>query len=163
MSHYLQQEVDFINRTKLIITQYETFQIEEKDKFEVTLYLNCLVGLLILPKQHWYNDLPQESISLLEWGIAPEHIYIIKDGEDKNVKNIATHIRNSISHYRFNAFENSFEKIREIQFKDYFVTNEGKENEKKKMTFHAVIPIQNLRKFTDKLTNTLIEKMEQCK
>lgn len=62
MSNYKDQEFDFIERTKLIIKQYDDFQIGEKDKFEVTLFLNCLVGLLVLPQQHWFDNLPTELI-----------------------------------------------------------------------------------------------------
>ena len=47
MSNYKNQEFDFIQRTKSIIEQYDNFQIAEKDKFQVTLLLNCLVGLFI--------------------------------------------------------------------------------------------------------------------
>ncbi len=54
MSAYKTQEFDFIQRTKKIINQYDSLLIPDNDKFEVTLFLNCLVGLLILPQQKWF-------------------------------------------------------------------------------------------------------------
>ncbi len=77
MSHYLNQEFDFINRTKTIIEQYDNLQISEKEKFEITLMLNCLVGLLILPQQNWFDSLPAVLVSQKEWGIAEKHISFI--------------------------------------------------------------------------------------
>ena len=70
MSNYKNQEFDFIQRTKSIIEQYDNFQIAEKDKFQVTLLLNCLVGLFILPQQHWFDNVPRELISKKEWELT---------------------------------------------------------------------------------------------
>ena len=86
MSHYKQQEFDFIQRTKSIIEQYEIFQISDNEKFEITLFLNCLVGLFILPQQHWFDSLSTDLISKKEWGIDKTHISFIKKGERKDVK-----------------------------------------------------------------------------
>ena len=155
MSHYKNQEIDFINRTKAIIEQYEKFQIAEKQKFEVTLFLNCLVGLLILPQQHWFDCLSTELVSQKEWGINPNHISSIKDGETKNVKDIARHLRNSVAHYEFTAFDNSSKQISRIKFKD--------KDKSGNLTFEAIIPLPNLRQFTAKLTNTLIMEMNKQK
>ena len=153
MSYYKNQEKDFINRTKTIIEQYEKFQIAEKEKFEITLFLNCLVGLLILPQQHWFDSLPTELISQKEWGINQNHISNIK--ETKNVKDIARHLRNSIAHYEFTAFSNTLNKISSIQFKD--------KDKSGSLTFEAEIPLPNLRQFTTKLTDTLIIEMDKQK
>ena len=83
MSYYLHQEFDFVERTKKIIEQYDNLTIPEKDKFEVTLLLNCFVGLLILPQQKWYDNLPTEIVSQKEWGIAPEHISLLRKEKRK--------------------------------------------------------------------------------
>jgi len=155
MSHYLNQEFDFITRTKKIIEQYDSFKIDEKDKFEVTLLLNCLVGLLILPQQNWYDSLPTDIMSQKEWGINPEHISSIKKGETKNVKDVARHLRNSVAHYRFKAFDNSSDKISSIKFED-FDTNGIK-------TFEAIIPLPNLRQFTNRLTDIFTNEMNRQK
>lgn len=153
MSHYKNQELDFINRTKAIIKQYDSFQIVEKEKFEVTLLLNCLVGLLILPQQHWFDSLPTVIVSQKEWGINPNHISSIKEGETKNIKDIARHLRNSIAHYEFVAFDNSSNQISSIKFKDK--DREGN------ITFEAIIPLPNLRQFANKLTDTFTNEMNR--
>lgn len=153
MSHYKNQEIDFINRTKAIIQQYDSFQIVEKEKYEVTLLLNCLIGLLILPQQHWFDSLPTDLVSQKEWGINPSHISSIKDGETKNIKVVARHLRNSIAHYEFKAFDNSSNQISSIKFMDK--DREGN------VTFEAIFPLPNLRQFTTKLTDTFTTEMNK--
>ena len=156
MSYYKNQEIDFVNRTKTIIEQYEKSIITEKEKYDTTLFLNCLVGLLILPQQHWFLSLPTELISKKEWGIHPNHVSSIKEGETKNVKSIATHLRNSIAHYNFKAFDSSLRQISRIKFWD-------KDIKKDIITFEASIPLLNLRQFTTKLTETFISEMNKQK
>lgn len=47
---------NFIKRTKSIIHQYEDFSSENKERYEVTLKINCLFGLLIIPKTAYYSE-----------------------------------------------------------------------------------------------------------
>lgn len=151
MSNYKQQEFDFIHRTKSIIEQYNKFKISEDDKFEVTLFLNCLVGLFILPQQHWFDNVSTKLISEEEWGIKESHILFIKETETKNVKDIARHIRNSISHYRFKVFGNTDKKISEIKFEDFNPLNVK--------TFEATIPLSNFKIFVEKFSTALTTEM----
>lgn len=153
MSHYTNQEFDFISRTKKIIEQYNDIKLPENEKFEITLLINCLVGLLILPQQNWFDMLPSGYvISQKEWGINKKHIHVIKNGEMMDVKNIARHLRNSIAHYRFKAFENKSTEISSVSFKDY--------DQQGNITFDATIPIPSIRQFTKKLTDTLLTQMK---
>lgn len=155
MSNYKQQEFDFISRTKSIIEQYDKFQIADDDKYEVTLFLNCLVGLFILPQQHWFDSVSTKLISNGDWGIEESHIIFIKESETKNVKNIARHIRNSISHYRFKVFGNSDKKITEIKFEDY--------NQSNVKTFEATIPLSKFKIFVEKFSTALKSEMTKQK
>lgn len=152
MSAYLQQEFDFINRTKSIISQYSDCKLSEK--FEVTLLLNCFVGLLILPQQHWLNDLPNDIINEKVWGIDPNTIKFIQDGETKSVANIVRHLRNSIAHYRFQAFKDDKFEISEINFQDFA----GKDK-----SFEITISISKLNFFINKFSDFMLEKIKTAK
>ena len=157
MSAYKQQEHDFVDRTSKILSQYDDY-FKDKDiskKFEVTLMINSFVGLLILPQQEWFDQLPEELISMGEWGIDVKHIGFIRNKNDnkKSVKAVATHLRNSVVHYNFIAFENKKDEISQIQFLDY--TDKSKSTK----TFEATVPVANLRRFLDKFSQTMIEKM----
>ncbi len=73
------------------------------------------------------------------------------------MKDVARHLRNSIAHYNFKAFENKSKNISSIKFEDY---DRGRIPNK---TFEAVIPISSIRQFTTKLTDTFTSEMNRSK
>lgn len=152
MSHYLKQEFDFVERTKKILEQYDNidFSKNENEKYEVTLLLNCFVGLLILPKEHWYKRLPTSEINEKEWGINPSQIKCI-EGDVKSVNEVVRHLRNSVAHYRFQAFSNEKKEIGSIKFEDY----------KPVKTLEAQIPIENIKIFLGKFSDWFLKEMEK--
>lgn len=153
MSAYLQQEYDFIERTKTIIEQYAS--IKDSKKYEVTLLMNCFIGLLILPQQHWYDKLPDIIISEKEWGISADDISFIKISEKKDIKNISRHLRNSISHYRFTAFKDDSNNISQIRFED--------NNKHDGKTFEATLSVSSIKKFIFHFSELLCEIMKKEK
>lgn len=68
-----------------------------------------------------------------------------------NVKDIARHIRNSISHYNFKVFGNGNERINKIKFEDF--------NQIKEKTFEATFPLSNFKVFVDKFSSILPKEM----
>lgn len=156
MSNYKQQEFDFVTRTKKILEQYDNidFPSNGKEKYEVTLLLNCFVGLLILPKEHWYDKLPTTGeIDENEWGINPAHITII-DGGVKSVQKVVEHLRNSVAHYRFTLIGDENGEIESIEFKDC---------RSKKPTLEAKIPIKNIKLFLEKFSDWFLKEMGNTK
>lgn len=157
MGYYTNQDLDFVKRTKDIIEQYDAFQIDKKIKYEVTLLLNCLIGLLILPQQRLFNELPKTVINKSEWGISTDDIWIILDrrkrNEEKNILNIARHLRNSVAHYRFQAYPEKIDDIKAITFLDYL-------NDGTTLSFKVTIKIDDLRLFANKISDNFITKME---
>jgi len=154
MSSYIDPVKDIINRTKSIIEQYENFFIEPEKKYEETLFINCLVGLLIIPQQHWFGKLPKDIVALEEWGICPDSITIIKSSrrdEDKNIENIARHMRNSVSHYNFKVIPDDSGQINKIEFFDKIPKTQDK-------TFEATIDMTGLKLFTNKLIEALLRE-----
>ena len=152
MSKYLQQEFEFITRTKLIINQYKS--LAGADKYEITLLINCFVGLLIPPQQYWFDDLPDVILSKKDWGISPDDITLINKDEIKNVKNVSRHLRNSISHYKFTAFSDDKKEISHIKFEDFI---------DKIQTFDAIIPVGDIEHFVNAFSDYMLNKMEQSK
>ncbi len=162
MSAYKDQEYDFIVRTRKIIKQYDDYfkDKDKKEKFEITLLINAFVGLLILPQQHWFDNLPTDFVERNKWGIDTSHIGFIKSGEQKSVKEVARHLRNSIAHYRFVVFENKKEDISSIHFEDYYSYRDKDKKLIEEKTFDATIPISNLRLFLDKFSKKILDEME---
>lgn len=153
MGYYTQQEFDFVQRTKKILQQYDSidFSKNESEKYEITLLLNCFVGLLILPKEHWYDKLPKTEIDEEGWGINPDFIENI-EGDSKSIQQVARRLRNSITHYRFKVFSNKKEEIASIEFKDC---------DKGKSTFKSEIPIENIKLFLEKLSDWFLLEMKK--
>lgn len=156
MSNYKQQKYDFVNRTKEILDQYKQWSVKvpEGKRYEITLLLNCFVGLLVIPNEEWNNYLPDDLVSEKQWGLKPEHISLIEGGK-KQIKEIVRHLRNSVSHYEFTSFGNNKGDITRIDFKDF--------NKQGTQTFEATIPVINLRVFLDKFSEFMLRKMEQQK
>ena len=157
MSNYKIQEIDFIKRTKRIIEQYEQLVmpiVPKIEQYETTLFLNCLVGLLIIPEQKWFENLPETVVTEIEWGISPAIISIITDSkgiqEDKTVKNVAKHLRNSIAHNNFNVLK--ADVITDIRFKDY------KDKRKTLQTFSAIISVKEITKFVQKFAEEALKQ-----
>lgn len=157
MSSYKQQEFDFVDRTQKIIEQYESIGLAEDEKYDVTLLINCLTGLLILPQQHWFSNLPKEIVTNEKWGISETDISFIKSGELKNVEEVSRHIRNSIGHYNYQIFSDEKEKLSSIEFLDF------QDHTKTVQTFKAKFTIEQLSIFVNNLSDTFKKEMEKSK
>lgn len=88
---------DFIERTFAIIRQYDELRICDKEKYEITLRMNCLFGLIIVPKAIYYNSL---SFSIDKKG----KYYEIKVNGDKKQEKVKAQIvmhclRNGLAHW----------------------------------------------------------------
>lgn len=159
-----EQEIDFINRTWKIIGQYDDYikdkkGKEEPEEYKVTLLINSFIGLLVMPKQKWFDYFPEDIINKTDWGIAEEDIISIKynknEKNEKNVKNIAKHLRNSVAHFHFKAHSNSDKQIESITFKDYYVKKEYELN------FEAKLTVEQIKTFLDKFSSYMVKKIKQ--
>lgn len=149
MGHYKQQEVDFISRTKEILRQYDKYVNPPETRYNVTLFINCMMGLLIIPQQYWYGNLPTVDVSEAHWGIGPDMISCANNG--KGIDEVARHLRNSLAHNNFFSLPGDKDYLNTFQFKDY---------SNKTPTFDATIPVDGLRKFVGKLADAFLEAME---
>src|SRR3989304_5249303 len=87
-------ERDFVERSIKIITQYEKYItpcVPKEEQYEVTLLLNCLLGLIVLPFEHSKrrqgnpqfpeilkgDDRPIKDLGS-EWGLKDLHIESFK-------------------------------------------------------------------------------------
>ena len=141
-------ERDFVIRTLKIIEQYEN-NIRGDNKFETTLLINCLFGLLILPKEKCYVNIPIEPISKLTgWGLNMAHILSWGTRAKKfpkehyeTILELVHRLRNSIAHLNIKA-KGDGSNITELEFKD----NYG---------FFAVVPVDSLKMFVTRLASSI--------
>src|SRR5207237_9091448 len=101
-------ERDFIVRTLKVIDQYERHvmnDVPKQDQFEITLLINCLLGLLVLPNERCYESIPALPLNQLsDWGLSPDFILSWgtrrKDVKERhgNLLEIVHRLRNGVAH-----------------------------------------------------------------
>ena len=129
MGNYDKLEYDFIDRTLNLIDQYESLlpQFHFNEQYNYTLLINCLLGLIVMPKERTISFIPKERLTpdfkskmgLFESVINAEIIYL---------KDLIIAIRNSIAHFdiKIESYNELF-LINEIVFQDTQDTTNSKE------------------------------------
>ena len=136
MSYNSNFEQDFIERSLQLVKGY-------RGPFDATLLLNCLLGLLIVPKEKCLAAIPQDPVNeLAKWGINPEAIEDFgkadkPDNDPHNLRGLVWRLRNSVAHFRFSPVPKSGEVIA-FNFHD----SSG---------FKATVKLDELRVFVEKL------------
>ncbi len=120
MANYRNLEIDFIERTLELIAQYEAMmhKYEFENQFNHTLLVNCLLGLIVLPKERTVSFLPQERIDeTMRENIGIKDSFL--NEEIVHLKSLVIALRHSIAHFDI-AFESEDENylIDRIVFKD---------------------------------------------
>jgi hypothetical protein len=100
MGNYKDLEADFIERTLELISQYEIkmHEFAFEKQFNHTLLVNCLLGLIVFPKEKSFSLLPIDRLSQTlkkEMGISNSTF----NGDDTNLKSLIVSLRHSIAHF----------------------------------------------------------------
>ena len=106
----------FIRRTHEIVNEYD-------GKYDATLLINCLLGLLVLPQQRMFEnieDIPFESLE--DFGISeqsfPSICYLPKSQRVyPSFRLLLRKLRNSVAHMRILPLGNAGE-VRGFEFND---------------------------------------------
>ena len=138
MSYNSDFERAFIERSLSLVQEY-------KGPFDATLLLNCLLGLLVVPKESCLAAIPLIPIAELgKWGIDPSAItsYGKSKGDDDNPQNLrglVWRLRNSVAHFRFRPVQAKGEVVA-FSFED-------------QSGFQATVPLAELRVFVERLAS----------
>lgn len=145
MGLYKNIDVDFAKRTLRIIEQYDLTKQRGRENFEVTLLVNCLVGLLVLPHERRMKLIPDIALEELgEWSIDPEFVTSwgpVKNEKQNTLRELVHRLRNSVAHFRIEA-EGTEDDIERLKFSD-------------RNGFEAVVPVHNLKAFVKKFAQTI--------
>jgi len=143
MSYLSDFERSFSHHTLRLVEEYS-------GEFDATLLVNCLLGLLVVPKETFLMAIPEDPISnLRHWGVNPTGIRspgrgTKSDPHRATLRSLVTNLRHSVAHFRIKPVPaagdvHSFE----------FTNNWGLE---------AEIPIVELREFVTRLSKHLSEQ-----
>lgn len=148
---------DFFKRTFKILDQYNKLKYGEKEYYNVTLLINCLFGIVIMPKSHWHRKINDNKF------ISNNDNIVVEIGgkkgtlENYNIGFIMNSLRNSLAHWgdtrkgQNNGEENiqfisSTGNITEIIFKN--------KQSQFKMHFKT---IESLRSFLEEFKSIIID------
>lgn len=136
MSYNSDFERAFIERSLMLIQQYN-------GPYDATLLLNCLLGLLVVPKESCLAAIPCHYLDRFsEWGIDPSVItsrgtWTKDDNDPTNLRGLVWRLRNAVAHFHFKPIPTSGE-VQAFQFED-------------QSGFSATIPLDQLRTFVERL------------
>lgn len=121
MGNYYQLEIDFVSRTLDLIEQYEVLkeQFPFERQYNHTLLTNCLLGLIVLPKEKALSYIPKTKIAFLkalkQWGIIKSSF----NPDIKDTKELFLRLRNSVAHFDIEFISETNEHlIDRIEFRD---------------------------------------------
>ncbi len=110
----------FFERTKLVLEQYDQM-VQNKpecfEAYEITLLCNCLLGLLVFPKEKFYQSINNSMLS-------EENLYRLRNClvdrniTKSNLRSILQRMRNAVSHQNVRFVGGSDGEIHSIAFYD---------------------------------------------
>ena len=136
MSYLDDFEHSFMRRTLQIVQDYE-------GAYDATILINCLLGLLVVPRERFLKAIPDDALSnLSDWGINPSSILDVGEPRNANpnpdtIRGLVYNLRNSVAHFRLEPMPRTGE-VKSFNF----TTDSG---------FHAVIKLDEMRDFVGRL------------
>lgn len=100
MGNYRNFEQDFVSRTIDLVKQYTQLIVDEpfEKQFNYTLTLNCLLGLIVMPKERAINTIPNKRLTLpfkQEMGINRSEL----PDAQTTLRQLIVKMRHSIAHF----------------------------------------------------------------
>lgn len=100
MGNYTDFEAEFVQRTIALIDQYNGIiqEIPFQEQYNYTLTLNCLLGLIVMPKERVLSYLPSDKLTLelkAEMGLHQSQL----PGPEMNLRELINKMRNSVAHF----------------------------------------------------------------
>ncbi len=139
---------DFIERTKANLVLVRSAVNTGQKAYEVTQLINSMLGLLVFPKEEFYNEIPNKKLADLEREGWPIPQVRGNYPQVKNLKQLARYLRNGISHFNLRFTETGGHVDGLIIWN---VPPNGKKNWK------AELKIEELEGITDKFTQLLLK------
>lgn len=120
MGNYHNLEFDFIERTMRLISQYYEIldQYPFKEQFNYTLTINCLLGLIVMPKEKVMSYIPDTRLTAdFRNQIGMEYSEI--GNGIRTLRELIRGLRRSVAHFDINVIsEDDRNFIDWIEFKD---------------------------------------------
>ncbi len=120
MGNYADLEYDFIDRTLRLISQYEQWlnRVEFSEQYNYTLLINCLLGVIVMPKERIISRIPNDRITeqlKIDMGIPGTVI----NPDIISLRDFIKALRHSVAHFNIEVVSrDNLGLIDEIIFRD---------------------------------------------
>ncbi|MFG0293477.1 MAG: HEPN family nuclease [Phycisphaerales bacterium JB050] len=139
---------DFARRTKHNLKVIRNHQKCGGEAHEVTQLINSMLGMLVLPKEHYYKRIPTTSLDELRTDGWPETVLSGEFEAPKHLRDLVRLLRNSIAHFNI-EFITSQNKICGVILANK--CNCGR------VTWRAELSLNDLEKITRKFVELILE------
>ena len=98
MSYLNDFEHSFVDHTLKVLQAYQ-------GEYEATILVNCLLGLLVVPKESFLKAIPEEPLSALgQWGIEPSSIKNAgrptkTNPNPETLRGLVVNLRHAVAHF----------------------------------------------------------------
>jgi hypothetical protein len=101
MTEYQRLVEDFADRTRTNLHALRELQEEHPNVavYEVTQFINSLLGLLILPQQRYFNSIPETPLGELEAQGWPMPKMVGDFNQAKDLRQLFRYLRNAVAHF----------------------------------------------------------------
>lgn len=120
MGNYQNLEKEFIERTLSLISQYERdmYKYPFKEQYNYTLLINCLLGLVVMPKERVISRLPTDRLLVslrTDMGLKESEI----NSDINNLRDLIKSLRHSVAHFDIEVKSNDDEfLVDRVVFRD---------------------------------------------
>ena len=143
MSDYKLEE-EFISRTEKNLRAIEKLSQDGESVYEVTQLINSLLGLLVYPRENFFDEIPEitrETMIKQRWPLPDEEISQIQ-----NLRKLVKNMRNAVAHLNIEFIADNNEIVG-IRFKNYCPCYKDRE----KPLWIGVYRLEPLKKFVNML------------
>jgi len=140
---------DFAIRTKQNLEFIR--QVDERNEyqvFEVTQLINSMLGLLVFPKEHYWDKIPEISIDEMKDTGWPIPQLVGDSPQISGLRDLVRYLRNAIAHFHIEFVADPSGRINGVRVKNIY---------RQEVIWHAELSITDLEiitiKFIDLLEN----------
>lgn len=154
---------EFFERTKTIISQYSEIPNLQDEKYDVTLFCNCLIGLFIFPEQKYYDNITNDILETKKITVLKNAIKR-QDGQNYDLRLIFSRMRNAVAHGHIKFPKSNIKNDRKIHSIIFY---DDKDKEKQKLyndkelenfEFRLEIDVEDLKEIIEEFCDNFFEK-----
>lgn len=151
---------EFFERTKKIISQYSEISNLQNEKYDVTLFCNCLIGLFIFPEQKYFQKIKANLLSEDKYKLLVKSIQK-KDERKYDLWLIFSRMRNAVAHGHIKFPKSNYSndnKIHSIIFyddRDYKKQKSYNDKDLENFEFQLEISVKDLKEIIEEFCDNI--------